>query len=175
VIVAELGSVAGRSIVIMRPDAAAPVYELQGGRRLLGRLTRRGRISRVMVGEAADGYWTFRETGHPYPRFTAAAEGERQPVALLDTATEVLTLRDGRTLRWGPSPPVPDWSALVADPEIELMRFQPRVVGSRRGEIVVDPVAATAPEVVSVLALIGAYRVILSAEREPARAARRKS
>ena len=78
-----------------------------------------------------------------------------------------------RTLRWGPSPRVPDWSALVADPEIELMRFQPRVVGSRRGELVVDPVAATAPEVVSLLALIGAYRVILSAEREPARAARR--
>ena len=87
--------------------------------------------------------------------------------------TLVNTLGDGRTLRWGPSPRVRDWSALVADPEIELMRFQPRVVGSRRGELVVDPVAATAPEVVSLLALIGAYRVILSAEREPARAARR--
>jgi hypothetical protein len=54
------------------------------------------------------------------------------------------------------------------------MRFQPRVVGSRRGELVVDPVAATAPEVVSVLALLGAYRVILQAEREPARAPRRE-
>ncbi len=128
-----------------------------------------------MVGEASDGFWTFREVGHPYPRFTAEAEGEREPVARLDTATEVLTLRDGRTLRWGPSPHAPDWSALVADPEIELMRFQPRVVGSRRGELIVDPVAATAPEVVSVLALLGAYRVILGAEREPARAPRRTS
>ena len=86
-----------------------------------------------------------------------------------------LRLRDGRTLRWGPSPQALAWFALVADPEIELMRFQPRVVGSRRGELVVAPVAATAPEVVSVLALLGAYRVILQAEREPARAPRRKA
>ena len=42
----------------------------------------------------------------------------------------------------------------------------------RRGELVIDPVAASAPEVISVLALIGAYRVILAAEREPARARR---
>ncbi len=171
--IADLGTVAGRTIAIMRPDLAQPAYELRGGRRLVGRLQGRGRVSRVMVGEAADGFWTFREAGHPYPRFTAEAEGQREPVALLDTATEVLTLRDGRTLRWGASPRAPDWSALVADPEIELMRFHPRVVGSRRGELVVDPVAATAPEVVSVLALLGAYRVILQAEREPARAARR--
>jgi hypothetical protein len=170
--IAELGTVAGRTIAIMRPELTEPAYELRGGRRLLGRLHRRGR-SRVMVGEAADGYWTFRETGHPYPRFTAEVDGERQPAALLDTATEVLTLRDGRTLRWGTSPQAADWSALVADPDIELMRFQPRVVGSRRGELVVAPVAANAPEVVSVLALLGAYRVILAAEREPARAQRR--
>jgi hypothetical protein len=173
VIAADLGSVTGREIAIMRPELAAPAYELRGGRRLLGRLQRRGRVSRVMVGEAADGYWTFREAGHPYPRFTAEAEGERRPVALLDTATEVLTLSDGRTLRWGASPREPEWSALVADPEIELMRFQPRVVGSRRGELVIDPVAGNAPEVVSVLALLGAYRVILAAEREPARSSRK--
>ena len=93
-----------------------------------------------MVGEASDGFWTFREAGHPYPRFTAEADGEREPVALLDTATEVLTLRDGRTLRWGASPQAPDWSALVADPEIELMRFHaargrqpPRRAGRRSG------------------------------------------
>jgi hypothetical protein len=172
-VIADLGSVAGRTIAIMRPELAEPAYELRGDRRLLGRMHRRGRVSRVMVGEAADGYWTFREAGHPYPRFTAEADGNGPPVALLDTATEVLTLRDGRTLRWGPSPHAPDWSALVADPEIELMRFHPRVVGSRRAELVVDPVAATAPEVVSVLALLGAYRVILAAEREPGRAARK--
>ena len=170
--IAELGSVAGRTIAIMRPELDEPAYELRGGRRLLGRLHRRGRVSRVMLGEAADGYWTFREAGHPYPRFTASADGQRQPDALLDTATEVLTLRDGRTLRWGASPRAPNWSALVADPDIELIRFQPRVAGSRRGELVVDPVAATAPEVISVLALIGAYRVILAAERQPARARR---
>ena len=97
--IAELGSVAGRTIAIMRPELAEPAYELRGGRRLLGRLHRRGRVSRVMLGEAADGYWTFREVGHPYPRFTAEVDGERAPAALLDTATEVLTLRDGRTLR----------------------------------------------------------------------------
>jgi len=72
--IAELGSVAGRKIAIMRPELAEPAYELRGGRRLLGRLHRRGRVSRVMVGEAADGYWTFREAGHPYPRFTAEVQ-----------------------------------------------------------------------------------------------------
>jgi hypothetical protein len=171
-VIAELAGVAGRTIAIMRPELAEPAYELRGARRLLGRLHRRGRVSRVMVGEAADGFWTFREAGHPYPRFTASTDGERPPVALLDTATEVLTLRDGRTLRWATSPQAPEWSALVADPDIELIRFQPRVVGSRRGELVIDPVATNAPEVISVLTLLGAYRVILAAEREPARAAR---
>ena len=125
-----------------------------------------------MVGEAADGYWTFREAGHPYPRFTAEVDGERQPAALLDTATEVLTLRDGRTLRWGPSPRAADWSALVADPDIELDALSAARGGEPPRRVVVAPVAANAPEVVSVLALLGAYRVILAAEREPARAQR---
>jgi len=34
--IAELGSVAGRKIAIMRPELAHPAYELRGGRRLLG-------------------------------------------------------------------------------------------------------------------------------------------
>jgi hypothetical protein len=169
-VIAALGDVAGRTIAIMRPELDEPAYELRCGRRLLGRLHRRGRVGRVTVGEAADGFWTFREAGHPYPRFTAWLDGEGDPVALLDTATEVLTLRDGRTLRWATSPRAPDWSALVADPDIELIRFQPRVAGSRRGELVIDPIAARAPEVISVLALLGAYRVILAAERQPGRA-----
>jgi hypothetical protein len=172
-VIAELAGVTGRTVAITRPDRAEPSYELRAARRLLGRLHRRGRVSRVMVGEAADGFWTFRSAGHPYPRFTAELDGEAEPVARLDAATETLTLRDGRTLWWAASPVAADWSALVADPEIEVMRFHARVVGSRRGELVVDPVAATAPEVLSVLALLGAYRVILQAERAPAPARRR--
>ena len=171
--IAELTGVTGRTVAIMRPDRGEPSYELRGARRLLGRLHRRGRVSRVMVGEAADGFWTFRSFGHPYLRFTAQVDGELEPVARLDTATEMLTLRDGRTLRWAASPVASEWWALVADPEIELMRFQARVVGSRRGDLVIDPVAASAPDVLSVLALLGAYRVILQAERPPARSRRR--
>ena len=53
--IAELGSVAGRTIAIMRPELANPAYELRGGRRLLGRFQGRGRVSRVMTGEASDG------------------------------------------------------------------------------------------------------------------------
>ena len=34
--IAELGSVAGRTIAIMRPELAESAYELRGGRRLLG-------------------------------------------------------------------------------------------------------------------------------------------
>ena len=171
--IAELGSVAGRTIAIMRPELAEPAYELRGGRRLLGRLHRRGRVSRVMVGEAADGYWTFREAGHPYPRFTAEVDGERQPAALLDTATEVLTLRDGRTLRWARSQtrrtgrrssPTPRSSSCASSRGSSA-------AAARAGR---RPGAAKAPEVVSVLALLGAYRVILQAEREPARAPRRE-
>jgi len=172
-VIAELSMVTGRTVAIMRPDRAKPSYELRGARRLVGRLHRRGRVSRVMVGEAADGFWTFRAGGHPYTRYTVEDDDGDGPVGLLDTATEVLTLRDGRTLRWADSPTASGWSALVADPAIELIRFQPRWVGSRRGELVVDPVAATAPEVLSVLALLGAYRVILQAERAPSRARRR--
>lgn len=175
---AEAAELVGRRLSIVRPVLAEPLYELRWERRLVARLQRRSRVSRVAVGEAADGRWTFRASGHPFRRYTADAEGEGHTAALLDTATEILTLGDGRTLRWAPGRGGPGWWALVADaptpsdPGIEVVRFHERLAGSRRGEVEIDPVAASAPEVLSLLALMGAYRLILRVEARPGRARR---
>lgn len=126
-----------------------------------------------MLAEASDGRWTFRVAGIPYPRYTAEDDPARPAAALLDTATETLTLRDGRTLRWT-SAELAGWWALTADPDLELLRFHERVSGRRRGELEIDARAMPAPEVLSLLALLGTYRIILEAEAPaaPSRAAR---
>lgn len=174
-VIAPLTEGAGGRVDIVRPDPRATGYELHAAGRVVGTVQRRSRVSRVARAEAADGFFTLRAAGHPFTVLTAEDEDGAE-AARLDTATEVLTLRDGRTLRWTGPAVAGGWSALVADPdEVELMRLRVRVTGRRRGELELDPAAADAPaarSVLSVLALLGAYRVILEADRAPARAPR---
>lgn len=149
-------------------------YQLQGGDELVATLDwsrARGSLAR---GEAADGIWTFKRAGFLRPRVTVRIEGSEADLAILSLGRgreSRLDFSDGRRFTWGATRTQRRRMAFANAAGETVLSLLPR---ARRFEyhadVEIGPGKRGLAEL-SLLALLGWYRLVLQIEEDAALAA----
>lgn len=149
-------------------------YQLQAGDELVATLDWAGARGSLATGEAADGTWTFKRAGFLRPRVTVRIEGSESDLAVLHLGRgreSRLDFADGRRFAWGPTRARRRQMAFIAPGGELAISFLPRAMQSRcHAEVEIGPGGQGLAEL-SLLALLGWYRLVLQIEEDTALAA----
>jgi hypothetical protein len=149
-------------------------YQLQGGEELAATLDWAAARGSLATGEAADGSWTFKRAGFLRPRVTVRVKGGRTDLALLHSIRSResrLDFADGRRFAWGPTRARRREMAFFDPAGAVVVAFLIRVkLFKHYAEVEIGPDKRDLPEL-SLLALLGWYRLVLQIEEEAALAA----
>jgi hypothetical protein len=144
--------------------------ELRSGGEVLATLRWANACGSLATGEAAEGRWTFKRVGFFRTRITVRSAGTDFEIAEM-TATErrkLLAFSDGSSCRWGRVARGSRESAFFDDADRPLVRFSGRRSHpTPRINVAIEPAGAASGEL-SLLVLIGAYRLVLEHEDEEA-------
>lgn len=145
-------------------------FELRSGREVLATLHWHNPGGSLATAEAAEGRWTFKRVGFFRTRITVRVAGSDHDVAEMTAADrrKQLVFDDGRSCRWGRVARGSRESAFFDSANRPLVRFS-----GRRGHpgpritVAIEPAGVQSPDL-SLLVLIGAYRLVLEHEDETA-------
>ena len=149
-------------------------YQLQGGDELVATLDWSGARGSLATGEAADGTWTFKRGGFLRPHVTVRIESSEADLAILRLSREGesrLEFAAGHRFAWGPTRARRRQMAF-SDPGGEVVvSFLPRAERFKYfAEVEIGPGKRDLAEL-SLLALLGWYRLVLQIEEDAALAA----
>lgn len=149
-------------------------YQLQGGDQLVATLDWSGARGSLATGEAADGIWTFKRAGFLRPRVTVRIERSEADLALLHLSRgreSRLDFADGRRFTWGPTRERRRQMAFSDLNGETIVSFLPRTRRFKyHAELEIGPGKRGLAEL-SLLALLGWYRLVLQLEEDVAVAA----
>lgn len=149
-------------------------YQLQGGDELVATLDWSRPRGSLATGEAADGIWTFKRAGFLRPRVTVHIEGQETDLATLHLSRGRqgrLEFADGRRFTWGPTRARRQQVAFSDPDRNSVVSFLPRTKRFQYfAEVEIGPGQQGLTEL-SLLALLGWYRLVLQMEEDAALAA----
>jgi len=152
-------------------EPAGPrAFELRSGRETLATLRWNKPTGSLATGEAAEGRWTFKRVGFFRTRITIRTAGSEFDVAEMAAADrrKQLVFADGRSCRWGRVARGSRESAFFDSVDRPLVRFSARRAHpGPRITVAIEPAGAETKEL-SLLVLLGAYRLVLEMEDEEA-------
>jgi hypothetical protein len=158
----EISDIISNEIAWVQPDWRKYEFEIRAGEDLIGSLAWEKIFGSLAIARSAAGVWTFQRGGFQQQWIAIRAEGQDWDIARFrlnwNGSSGLLTLHDGRQLRWGISNLEWRWEwdettpviSIKADPQQEKIE----------GSIQIHPQAkwAIAP---SLLALLGCYIIVL--------------
>ena len=149
-------------------------YQLQAGDELVATLDwarARGSLAR---GEAAEGIWTFKRAGFLRPRVTVRIEGDEAELAILSLSRgreSQLEFADGRRFTWGAARARRRWMVFADKTGKTVLSLLPRTRRFQyQADVEIGPGQRKLAEL-SLLALLGWYRLVLQSEEDAALAA----
>lgn len=149
-------------------------YQLQGGDELVATLDWAAARGSLAAGEAADGSWTFKRAGFLRPHVTVRVEGSQADLAILHLSRgreSRLDFADGRRFAWGPARGRRGQMAFSDLAGERVVAFLPRAKSFKySAEVEIGPGKKELAEL-SLLALIGWYRLVLQIEEDASLAA----
>jgi len=149
-------------------------YQLRGGNELVATLDWSGARGSLATGEASEGSWTFKRAGFLRPRVTVRIEHGSGDLAVLHIGRgreSRLEFTDGRRFAWGPTRTRRRQMGF-SDPEGRMvLSLLPRTQRFRyHADVEIGPGMRELAEL-SLLALLGWYRLVLQMEEDVALAA----
>jgi len=144
-------------------------YQLQGGDDLVATLDWAAGRGSLAAGEAADGNWTFKRAGFLRPRVTVRIEGAETDLALLHLSRgreSRLDFADGRRFAWGPARARRRQMQFSDPAGAPVVSFLPRTKAFQySADVEIGPGQRQLAEL-SLLALLGWYRLVLQIEED---------
>jgi hypothetical protein len=144
-------------------------YQLAAGSDLVATLDWVKRSGSLARGEAADGTWTFKRVGFFRPYVTIREADSDTDLAALRKGTRresVLEFVDGRRFVWRPTRVRRRQIAFVSASDETLLTMLPRTKLTKRLAEVEIPPGMQGLRELSLLALVGWYRMVLEFEDE---------
>lgn len=101
----SIGDISGLEIAWIQPDWSKWQFEIHAGEEIVGTLEWKAGLDAGAIATSADGAWSFKHGGFNHPWVRIRPEGKEWDIARFHLSNwngnGLLTLHDGRKLRWG--------------------------------------------------------------------------
>jgi len=168
-----LGNLAGLELQWPQPRLLRREFELRADGTVIATLRWASAFKSLAVAEVAGRRWTFKRAGFLRPRVTVRTLGSEADLAIAEMAwagAARIAFASGTRYRWEQTSVWRSEWAVLAEDGSPRLTFRTGLAMRRRGRLEIDPAAGRLEEL-PILATLGWYLIVLSAEDAAAAAA----